>query len=117
MLMDKIKVNSEIEITLKMIGGKCKPIILYMLIEDGTMRFKDLMCAVTQVSQKTLTNQLRELEADGLITRVAYSEIPPRVEYSVTDRGRTLFPILEMMCEWGEKNNDGRFEIVNPQCV
>ncbi len=115
--MEKIIVNSEIEITLKMIGGKCKPLILYMLIEDGSKRFKDLMGSVTQVSQKTLTNQLRELEADGLITRKAFSEIPPRVEYSVTDKGRTLFPILEMMCEWGEKNKDDRFEITNPQCL
>ncbi len=115
--MDKIIVNSEIEITLKMIGGKSKPLILYMLIEDGTMRFKDLMNAVTQVSQKTLTNQLRELEADGLIIRKAFSEIPPRVEYSVTEKGKTLFPILEMMCEWGEKNKDDRFEIINPQCL
>ncbi len=115
--MDKIIVNSEIEVTLKIIGGKCKPLILYMLIEDGTMRFKDLMAAVTQVSQKTLTNQLRELETDGLITRKAYSEIPPRVEYSVTEKGRTLFPILELMCEWGEKNKGERFELINPQCL
>ncbi len=115
--MDKIQVNSEIEITLKMIGGKCKPMILYMLIEDGAMRFKDLMAEVTQISQKTLTNQLRELEADGLITRQAFNEIPPRVEYSITEKGKTLFPILELMCDWGLKNNDGRFEIINPQCV
>ncbi len=114
--MDKIQVNSEIEITLKMIGGKAKPLILYMLIEDGAMRFKDLMKAVTQVSQKTLTNQLRELETDGLILRQSFSEIPPRVEYSATKKGKTLFPILELMCDWGEKNNDGRFEIINPQC-
>ncbi len=112
----KIQVNSEIEITLKMIGGKCKPIILYMLIEDGTKRFKELMSEVNQISQKTLTNQLRELEADGLITRVAFNEIPPRVEYSITDKGKTLFPILELMCEWGEKNNNGQYEIINPQC-
>ncbi len=114
--MDKIKVNSEIEITLKMIGGKAKPLILYMLIEDGALRFKDLMAAVTQVSQKTLTNQLRELEADGLIKREAFSEIPPRVEYSATNKGKTLFPILDLMCAWGEKNKDDRFEIINPQC-
>ncbi len=114
--MEKITVNSEIEITLKMIGGKCKPLILYMLIEDGTKRFKDLMSSVTQVSQKTLTNQLRELEADGLIVRRAYNEIPPRVEYSVTEKGKTLFPILDMMCDWGLRNNDGRFEVINPQC-
>ncbi len=114
--MEKIQVNSEIEITLKMIGGKCKPLILYMLIENGTMRFKDLMCSVTEISQKTLTNQLRELEADGLILREAFSEIPPRVEYSTTTKGNSLYPILELMCQWGENNNDERFEIINPQC-
>ncbi len=114
--MDKIQINSEIEITLKMIGGKCKPLILYMLIENDKMRFKDLMCSVTEVSQKTLTNQLRELEADGLITRKAFSEIPPRVEYAATEMGKSLLPILELMCEWGQKNNNGRFEITNPQC-
>lgn len=114
--MDKIQVNSEIEITLKMIGGKCKPHILYILIEQGAQRFKDLMAKVNQISQKTLTNQLRELESDGLILREAFSEIPPRVEYSITEKGKTLFPILELMCVWGEKNSDGRFEIINPQC-
>ncbi len=114
--MNKFTVNSEIEITLKMIGGKCKPLILYMLIDVGTMRFKDLMGSVTQISQKTLTNQLKELEADGLIKRQAFSEIPPRVEYSITEKGKTLYPILEMMCDWGLKNNNGRFTITNPQC-
>lgn len=115
--MDKIKVNSEIEITLKIIGGKCKPHILYILIEQGAQRFKDLMAKVNQISQKTLTNQLRELERDGLINREAFNEIPPRVEYSITEKGKTLFPILELMCEWGEKNNEDRFEIINPQCI
>ncbi|MGL6113480.1 MAG: winged helix-turn-helix transcriptional regulator [Cetobacterium sp.] len=115
--MNKIPVNSEIEITLKMIGGKCKPLILYILIEEGPKRFKDLMGQVNQISQKTLTNQLRELESDGLILREAFSEIPPRVEYSITEKGKTLFPILDLMCEWGEKNNNGRFEIINPQCI
>ncbi len=114
--MEKIQVNSEIEITLKIIGGKCKPLILYLLINSGSLRFKDLMRLVTQISQKTLTNQLRELEADGLISRVAYSEIPPRVEYSATEKGNSLLPILELMCEWGVKNNSGKFEIINPQC-
>ncbi len=114
--MEKIQVNSEIEVTLKMIGGKCKPIILYSLIEDGPKRFKQLMNEITQISQKTLTNQLRELQADGLINRTAYSEIPPRVEYSITPKGETLFPILEMMCHWGEKNHKDRYEIIQPQC-
>ncbi len=115
--MDKIEVSSEIEVTLKMIGGKCKPLILYILIEDGTKRFKELSSEISVISQKTLTNQLRELEIDGLIDRKAYNEIPPRVEYSITDKGKTLFPILELMCEWGEKNIDERFVLLNPCCT
>ncbi len=114
--MDKIVVGTEIEVTLKMIGGKCKPLILYILVEDGSKRFKELMQEVNQISQKTLTNQLRELEGDGLITRECFAEIPPRVEYSITDKGKTLFPILELMCEWGAQNIDERFELSNPQC-
>ena len=114
--MDKIKVTCEMEITLKMIGGKCKPLILYTLIAKGTKRFTELMAEITQISQKTLTNQLRELQIDGLIRREAFAEIPPRVEYSITEKGATLFPILSMMCDWGEKNMDERFELTSPQC-
>lgn len=114
--MTKIKVNSEIEITLLMIGGKCKPLILYYLIENGTKRFNELMSYITQISQKTLTNQLRELEADGLIQRTVYPVVPPKVEYAATDKGRSLMPILELMCEWGEQHQDDRFELINPQC-
>ncbi len=114
--MEKIEVNSEIEVTLKMIGGKCKPLILYMLTEDGTKRFKDFMREVKTISQKTLTNQLRELEADGLISRKVYNQIPPKVEYSITKKGKTLMPILELMCEWGEKNIDDRFILTCPKC-
>ncbi len=114
--MDKIIVGTEIEVTLKMIGGKCKPLIMYILIEDGPKRFKNLMQEVNQISQKTLTNQLRELESDGLIKRECFAEIPPRVEYSATEKGKSLFPILELMCEWGEQNIGERFELSNPQC-
>ncbi len=113
---DKIIVGTEIEVTLKMIGGKCKPLILYILIESGVKRFKELMCEVSQISQKTLTNQLRELEADGLITRECFAQVPPRVEYSITKKGETLFPILELMCTWGKENMDDRFYLSNPQC-
>lgn len=101
--MDKIVVTCEMEVTLKMIGGKCKPLILEYLIENGTQRFSDLMRAITQVSQRTLTNQLRELETDGLITRTVYPQVPPKVEYSITDKGKSLEKILFLMCEWGEK--------------
>lgn len=114
--MEKIKVSCEIEVTLKMIGGVSKPLILYYLTEEGTKRFSEIMNYVTVVSQRTLTNQLRELEADGLISRKVYAEVPPKVEYSITEKGESLFPILELMCEWGSKNADERFEIRNAQC-
>ncbi len=114
--MEKVVVGTEIEVTLKMIGGKCKPLILYILIEEGPKRFKELMREVSQISQKTLTSQLRELEADGLVKRECFAEVPPRVEYSITNKGKTLFPILEMMCRWGKENIGDRFELSNPQC-
>lgn len=113
----KIQVGCEMEVTLKMIGGKCKPLILYILAEEGTLRFGELMTNILTVSQKTLTNQLRELEADGLILRKAYAEVPPRVEYSLMEKGKSLFPILELMCQWGEENIDERFEMTSPRCT
>ncbi len=113
---DKITVGCEMEITLKIIGGKCKPLILYLLITEGTKRFKELMSSITQISQKTLTNQLRELEADGMISRKAFSEIPPRVEYSITAKGSSILPILEAMCDWGYHNMDEKFILTAPQC-
>lgn len=115
--MEKIIVHNELEVTLRMIGGKCKPLILYILAEEGSKRFNQLMCIVSNISQKTLTNQLRELESDGLITRTCYAQVPPRVDYAITEKGLTLFPILELMCEWGEKNADERYEITNPHCI
>lgn len=114
--MEKIQVTCEMEVTLKMIGGKCKPLILEYLISHGTQRFSQILRKVTKVSQRTLTNQLRELEADGLICRTVYAEVPPRVEYSITEKGRSLEQILDLMCEWGEKNMDDRYVLTNPQC-
>lgn len=114
--MNKLKVTCEIEITLLAIGGKWKPLILYYLIENGTKRFGEIKTYLNSVSQKTLTNQLRELERDNLISRKVFAVIPPKVEYTVTDKGKSLFPILELMCEWGEKNSES-FEIINPQCT
>lgn len=114
--MEKIRVICEMEVTLKMIGGKCKPLILERLLEVGTMRFGELLRGLGMLSQRTLTNQLRELEADGLIARTVYAEVPPRVEYDITEKGQSLAPLLEMMCAWGRNHLDGRFELTHPQC-
>lgn len=114
--MEKIEVTCEMEVTLKMIGGKCKPLILDKLIQNKSLRFGELMRNITQISQRTLINQLRELESDGLIERKVYAEVPPRVEYSITEKGRSLETILELMCEWGEKNMGDHFTLTNPQC-
>lgn len=86
--------------SLKIIGGKWKIPILYTL-RNGTMRFNELQKAVPGVTQKMLTQQLRELEKDGLVHRQVYAEVPPRVEYSITPLTRKLEPILCSLCEWG----------------
>ncbi len=114
--MNKTKVTCEMEITLLAMGGKWKPLILYYLIKNGTKRFGEIMSYLNSASQKTLTKQLRELERDGLINRKIYAEVPPKVEYSITKKGSSLFPILELMCEWGEKNITDKYEVINPQC-
>jgi len=88
--------------TMSKIGGKWKPIILY-LIDKGGNRFGILQRGIDGISKQMLTKQLRELEADGLIHREIFAEIPPRVEYSITEKGRTLFPIIKSMSAWGEK--------------
>lgn len=111
-----INVTCEIEVTLHMIGGKCKPLILYYLCEQGTKRFGEILSHINHISQKTLTNQLRELESDGLIERKVYAQVPPKVEYSLTQKGASLFPILELMCDWGASNIDERFILSSPQC-
>lgn len=116
-MKEKIKVSCEMEVTLKMIGGKCKPLILNHLIEDGAKRYGEILSFLETLPKKTLTTQLREMEADGLICRMDYHEMPPRVEYSATELGRSLYPLLEMMCEWGEKNVGDRFEVTNKQCT
>lgn len=112
----KITVTCEMEVTLKMIGGKSKPLILYYLIENGKKRYSELQNFIANIPKKTLTMQLRDMEEDGLITRTVYPDMPPKVEYSITELGRSLYPILESMCEWGQKNAGDRFEILNKQC-
>ena len=89
--------------TLDVIGGKWKGVILWHLL-NKTLRFSQLQRRIPTITQKMLTQQLRELERDGLIDRKVYAEVPPRVEYSLTSKGITLKTILTMMCEWGKDN-------------
>lgn len=90
-----------VEATLDIIGGKWKPIILCHL-GGRTLRNGELLRLIPQISQRVLTQQLRELETDGIITRHVYQEIPPRVEYQLTDQGNSLRDILLAMSQWGE---------------
>ena len=102
--------------TMSLIQGKYKMFILYALMEYKVVRFNELKRYLKTISYKTLSSTLKELEADGLVHREEYPQIPPKVEYSLTERGQSLIPILDHMCEWGEKNIDDRFVMTNPQC-
>ena len=93
-------VQCPVEITIKLIGGKYKAIILWHLI-DKTLRFGELKKLVTSATPKMLTQQLRELEEDGLINRCVYPVVPPKVEYSLTEFGKSIVPVLDVMCKWG----------------
>ena len=90
-----------VETTLMLIGDKWKVLILRDLM-PGTKRFGELKKSIGSVSQKVLTTQLRDMEESGLVNRTVYAEVPPRVEYSLTDLGRSLKPILDAMRNWGE---------------
>ncbi|MBB5182140.1 winged helix-turn-helix transcriptional regulator [Catenisphaera adipataccumulans] len=101
--MKQTKFHCPVEATLSLIGGKYKPIILYHLIGQ-TLRFSELQRIMPQATQKMLTQQLRELEKDGLIHREVYPVVPPKTEYSLTEYGRTLEPVLQIMCDWGNEH-------------
>jgi DNA-binding HxlR family transcriptional regulator len=90
-----------VEAALGLIGGKWKGIVLYHLM-GGTLRFNAIRKRMPGVTQRMLTTQLRELESDGLIVRVVYAEVPPRVEYSLSTKGRTLEPVIMALKAWGE---------------
>ncbi len=93
--------------TLALIGGKHKALILWKLLE-GTMRYSELRRAVPEATPKMLTQQLRDLESDGLITRTVYPVVPPRVEYALTAEGESIRPILTAMYRWGTQYLEGR---------
>lgn len=90
--------------TLSLINGKYKMTILYALMEFGVVRFNEMKKYIGTISYKTLSAALKELEADQLIHREEYPQIPPKVEYSLTKRGKSLIPILDALCEWGDQN-------------
>lgn len=89
-----------VEVTLGVIGGKWKPLIVYYLL-NRTLRFNELQRCIPAVTRRMLTKHLRELEQDGIVKRVVYAEVPPRVEYSLTPLGQSLHDVLDKMLEWG----------------
>jgi len=91
------------KIVVKLVGSKWKPTILWQLSHGGLCRFGDLLKSMKGISQKVLTQSLRAMEADGLITRKVYAEVPPRVEYSMTDIAHDLTKVLDVMGDWGIK--------------
>ena len=92
-----------VEATLDVIGGKWKGVILYHLLEK-TYRFGELKKVMTGITPHSLTKQLRELEADGIVSRKVYAEVPPKVEYSLTERGESLRKIILLLRDWGLAN-------------
>lgn len=94
--------NCEKELTLSVIGGKWKMLILWYLGKEGTKRFNELKSLMPGITQRMLVNQLRELEEDLIVHREVYPVVPPKVEYSLTEQGKSLMPILESMYEWGK---------------
>lgn len=100
--------NCEKELTLSIISGKWKMPIMWHLGKEGTKRFGELRSLMPGITHRMLVSQLRELEDDLIVSRVVYPVVPPKVEYSLTERGRSLMPILDSMHEWGKnyiKNN------------
>lgn len=96
----------EKELTLSIISGKWKVVILWHLGVEGPHRFSELQRLFPKISHKILTNQLHELMEDGIVHREVYPEVPPKVEYSMTELGMTLLPIITMMYDWGKKRVD-----------
>ena len=90
--------------TMSLIQGKYKMFILYTLMEFGTVRFNEMQKYIGTITFKTLSSTLKQLEADGLVNRKEYPQIPPKVEYSLTEAGKSLIPILDQMCEWGDQH-------------
>ena len=106
--MKKQGMQCPAEFTLAVIGGRWKVLILYQLFQ-GVKRFSELQRALAGITQKMLTQQLREMERDGIVQRTVYPQVPPKVEYRLTPLGETLKPVVNAMCKWGlqQSGRDG----------
>jgi DNA-binding HxlR family transcriptional regulator len=98
------QVGCPVEVTLAVIGGKWKAVLIFHMARGGPHRFAELRRKTTGISDRVLTRQLRELETDGIVSREVFAEVPPRVEYSLTQYGESLRPVTEAMCEWGKRH-------------
>ncbi|WP_054024411.1 winged helix-turn-helix transcriptional regulator [Bacillus sp. FJAT-28004] len=110
--------NTAVEATLEVIGGKWKPVILFHLT-FGKKRNNEFKSLIPAITQKMLTQHLRELEEEGVILRISYNQVPPRVEYELTDYGWSLKELLHLMCRWGDSHIERKYEgnatvLVNP---
>jgi DNA-binding HxlR family transcriptional regulator len=108
------KYNCPVEATMSVIGGKWKCLIIHHLI-DGTKRFNELRRLIPAITQRMLTSQLRELEADRIVNRKVYAEVPPKTEYSLTELGKTLEPVLWAMHDWGKSVSNAQNPISDEQ--
>jgi DNA-binding HxlR family transcriptional regulator len=111
--------NTAVEATLEVIGGKWKPVILFHLT-FGKKRNSEFRSLIPAITQKMLTQHLRELEEEGVILRISYNQVPPKVEYELTDYGWSLKDILHLMCRWGDSHIESKYEgkaavLANPQ--
>ena len=96
--------TADFDATLSLISGKYKPVILYCLMEYEPVRFNQMQRYLKNIADKTLSQNLKELEKDDLILRKVYPQIPPKVEYSLSERGRSLVKVLDRLCDWGNAN-------------
>ena len=106
-IRDSLYPKCPVRNVLNRVGDKCSMLVLFTLESTPTIRFKELQRNIPDISQKMLTTTLKTLEADGLIIRKAYPEIPPRVEYELTSRGKSLLPLIDNLLSWASTNMDG----------
>jgi DNA-binding HxlR family transcriptional regulator len=99
------KYNCHFELTLDIIGGKWKPLVILYIGLQGVMRYSDLRKEIPNINERMLSKQLKELVDYDIVNRVAFKEVPPRVEYSLTETGQTLMPILRKLYDWGVNYN------------